>query len=73
VALTASPQNWMSAWESIMIALAHSVHSTLLSNISSLFKERHENPEPWVKILRFHGEAIVNIHHKSTSGYAGGE
>ena len=55
------------------LTLAHAVHSTLLSNISSLLKESHENPEPWVKILRFHRETIVNIHYKSTSGYASGE
>jgi len=55
------------------LTLAHAVHSRLLSNISSLLKESHENPEPWVKILRFHGETIVNIHYKLTSGYAIGE
>jgi hypothetical protein len=55
------------------LTLAHAVHSTLLSNISSLLKESHENPEPWVKILRFHRETIVNIYYKSTSGYASGE
>ena len=54
------------------LTLAHAVHSTLLS-ISFLLKESHENPEPWVKILRFHAETIVNIHYKSTSGYASGE
>jgi len=55
------------------LTVAHAVYSTLLSNISSLLKESHENPAPCAKILRFDGGTILNIHYKSTSGYASGE
>lgn len=44
------------------LTLAHAVHSTLLSNISSSLDEIHANCHPGVKIVRFHGETIVNIY-----------
>jgi hypothetical protein len=57
----------------LALTLAHTIHCRLLANIAALLKECHENPKPWVQILRFHGETIVNIHYKSSRGYASGK
>ena len=60
-------------FSSLALTLAHTVHSTFLSNISSLLKDRYENHELCVKILTFLRETMLNIDFTTIYGYASSE